>query len=317
MARSKPRAATSHTSPSAPSPSGDPLEWLAHKADEQAISLQASQVSTGHLLLAVLDDPTGSAVKLLADDGVEPALAATRVEQLSRMQEGGEKRDPLTARAADALARAYGMSKAAPASDRMLAAMLMDPDCVATHALEKLGVKREQLLARVARLVDGAAPAKSATPDASAASTPGSYRLTPAQYAVMAVDGDYQTAAQKKPFHLRVVYGDMHIYSGWRFQKKAYDGEGNSIFWEKERCIRECIEFVRRMGEVELGSCAENRVPGPDTFEAFLRQFSITGNLASYLPAVLEKLGAITIEKRAKGVHWAVPADRVGAGDTA
>ena len=140
------------------------------------------------------------------------------------------------------------------------------------------------------------------------------FRRHPAEYTIPPIDGDYATAAQKKPFHLEVRYGDIHIFSGWRFREKAYDSEGNTVYMEAQRVIKESIMFIRREGEVELGSCGENRIPGPDTLEALLRQFSINGNLASYLPAVLERLGAIRIEKRAKGVHWVVPADRGGDG---
>lgn len=305
------------------------LGGVLEKAGEEALRLGMPRANTGHLLLASLHFADSLLHGLLADRGADPAKLATHVERLARLDEGAGEDEAMSAAleqcAAEAMARvSEGASAPPPAllADLALWHALGEATTAAVRALDNAGHAPEELRARLEKALgldtgggtQDAGEGREASADKRRVAPSGArYRLTPEQYAAMALDGDYKTAAQKKPFRAEVRGGDLHIFSGWRFQKKAYDGEGNSIFFDTERLIRESVEFVRRQGEVELGSCAENRVPEPDTFEAFLRQFSISGNLASYIPAILETLGAIRIEKRRGGVHWAVPGDRQDA----
>lgn len=296
------------------------LAGLLEHAEVEAQRTLMQRINTGHVLLASLRLEGSLLGGLLADRGADPAVLTTHVERLARLDEGTGEEPTLTAALERCLERGVTRLPEAPpvaqVADVAMWHALAEEATAAFRALENAGHAPIDLQARLGKALglDGADTADATALAGNATASPrmagAHYRLTPAQYAAMSLDGDYRTAAQKKPFRAEVRGGDLHIFSGWRFQKKAFEGEGNSIYFDTERLIRESVEFVRRQGEVELGSCAENRIPEPDTFEAFLRQFSISGNLASYIPAILEHLGAIRIEKRKGGVHWAVPGDR-------
>ena len=132
--------------------------------------------------------------------------------------------------------------------------------------------------------------------------------MTPEQYADEPIEGFYETPARKKPFYLKEDAGDIHIFTGWRYKKGDFSGEGDIILFDTTKVVAEAIKFVREQGEVPLGSTSHQRLPDQESLEAFLRSFSISEQLSSYIPVVLEHLGAITLFKIAGALH-AKPAD--------
>jgi hypothetical protein len=115
--------------------------------------------------------------------------------------------------------------------------------------------------------------------------------------------GDYLTCGLKKPFYVLERDGDIHCFVGFRNKTRDFDNEANVVIWEKNRVITETMILVDRLGEVRLGPCREETFPEPDTLEEFLRSFSIHGNLASYFPPVLEKLGLVEVFKKGRALY--------------
>lgn len=117
------------------------------------------------------------------------------------------------------------------------------------------------------------------------------------------LEGDYQTCGLKKPFYVLERDGDIHCFVGFRNKTRDFDNEANVVLWEKDRLITEAMAFIERLGEVRLGPCREETIPEPDTLEEFLRSFSIHGNLASYFPPILEKLGLVEVYKKGRALY--------------
>lgn len=117
------------------------------------------------------------------------------------------------------------------------------------------------------------------------------------------IDGDYVTCGLKKPFYVISRDGDIQCFVGFRNKTRDFDNEANVVIWEKDRVISESMALIDRLGEVRLGPCREESIPEPDTLEEFLRSFSIHGNLASYFPPVLEKLGLVEVYKKGRALY--------------
>ncbi|MBX3458609.1 MAG: hypothetical protein KF696_01440 [Planctomycetes bacterium] len=132
----------------------------------------------------------------------------------------------------------------------------------------------------------------------------------------LSIDGDYVTCGLKKPFYVIARDGDIQCFVGFRNKVRDFDNEASVVIWEKDRVIKEAVEFIARMGEVRLGPCREETIPEPDTLEEFLRSFSIHGNLASYFPPILEKLGLCEVFKKGRALYVKVKGDS-SAGATA
>jgi hypothetical protein len=115
--------------------------------------------------------------------------------------------------------------------------------------------------------------------------------------------GDYLTCGKKKPFYVLERDGDLHCFVGFRKRMGDFENEANVVIWERDRVIREALAFIERMGEVRLGPCRAETFPEPDTLEEFLRSFSTHGNLASYFPPVLEKLGLVEVFKKGRALY--------------
>jgi hypothetical protein len=115
--------------------------------------------------------------------------------------------------------------------------------------------------------------------------------------------GDYVTCGQKKPFHIEERDGDIHCFVGYMGRRGDFAQEANVVIWERDRVIREAVAFIERMGEARLGPCRAETFPEPDTLEEFLRSFSTHGNLASYFPPVLEKLGLVEVYKKGRALY--------------
>lgn len=117
------------------------------------------------------------------------------------------------------------------------------------------------------------------------------------------IDGDYVTCGLKKPFFVVARDGDIHCFVGFRNKTRDVENEANVVIWEKDRVITEALAFIERLGEARLGPCREETFPEPDTMEEFLRSFSIHGNLASYFPPILEKLGLVEVFKKGRALY--------------
>lgn len=115
--------------------------------------------------------------------------------------------------------------------------------------------------------------------------------------------GDYVTCGLKKPFHVEERDGDIHCFVGFRNKMANFEEEANVIFWERDRVLREAYNFIKSKGEVKLGPCRAETFPEPDTLEEFLRTFSTHGNLASYFPPLLEKLGLCEVSKKSRTLY--------------
>lgn len=115
--------------------------------------------------------------------------------------------------------------------------------------------------------------------------------------------GDYLTCGMKKPFHVEERDNDIHCFVGFRNKWKNFEEEANVVFWERDRVLRETVAFIERLGEVKLGPVRQESFPEPDTLEEFLRSFSTAGNLASYFPPLLEKLGLCEVYKKGRTLY--------------
>ena len=115
--------------------------------------------------------------------------------------------------------------------------------------------------------------------------------------------GDYKTCGKQKPFHVEERDGDIHCFVGFRKRMGDFENEANVVLWERDRVIREAMQFIERMGEARLGPCRAETFPEPDTLEEFLRSFSTHGNLASYFPPILEKLGLVEVFKKGRALY--------------
>ncbi|RIK63513.1 MAG: hypothetical protein DCC64_06625 [Planctomycetota bacterium] len=115
--------------------------------------------------------------------------------------------------------------------------------------------------------------------------------------------GDYKTCGLHKPFHVEERDGDIHCFVGFRNKMANFEEEANVIFWERDRVLREALNFIQSKGEVKLGPCRAETFPEPDTLEEFLRTFSTHGNLASYFPPLLEKLGLCEVYKKGRTLY--------------
>ena len=117
------------------------------------------------------------------------------------------------------------------------------------------------------------------------------------------ITGEYQTCGHKKPFYVDERDGDIHCFVGFRNRMGDFENEANVLIWERDRVIRESMALIEAMGEVRLGPCRAETFPQPDTLEEFLRSFSTHGNLASYFPPILEKLGLAEVYKKGRALY--------------
>lgn len=117
------------------------------------------------------------------------------------------------------------------------------------------------------------------------------------------IAGEYVTCGMKKPFYVDERDGDIHCFVGFRKRMGNFDEEANVVLWERDRVIRESMALIEAMGEVRLGPCRAETFPAPDTLEEFLRSFSTHGNLASYFPPILEKLGLVDVYKKGRALY--------------
>ncbi len=123
------------------------------------------------------------------------------------------------------------------------------------------------------------------------------------QNAFPSLAGDYKTCGRAAPFHVEERNGDLHFYVGSAYGKtQYYENEGNPIIWGKEQVIVDALKMLEIMGEMKLSPCRLESLPQPDSFEAFLRSYSNHGNLASYFPPLLEKLGLAKVEKKGRAL---------------
>ncbi len=134
------------------------------------------------------------------------------------------------------------------------------------------------------------------------------FAKTPEDYASEPIEGFYKTPARNKPFYLKEEAGDIHIFTGYKYKQGDFSEDGDVILFDKEKVIAKTIAFIREQGEVALGSTAHSRLPDKTSLEAFLRSFSVHERLASYIPSVLEKIGAIELFRK-DGSLYARPAD--------
>lgn|GEM_PF-3573004 len=115
--------------------------------------------------------------------------------------------------------------------------------------------------------------------------------------------GDYKTCGKNAPFHVEERDGDLHFYVGSSFGKtQYYDGEGNPVIWGRNQVVADSIKMLQIFGEMKLAPCRLESLPHGDSFEAFLRSYSNHGNLASYFPPLLEKLGVADVSKKGRAL---------------
>ena len=115
--------------------------------------------------------------------------------------------------------------------------------------------------------------------------------------------GDYKTCGMSAPFHVEERDGDLHFYVGSAFGKpQYYDGEGNPVIWGRDQVVTDSIKMLQIFGEMKLAPCRAETMPDADSFEAFLRSYSNHGNLASYFPPLLEKLGVAKVTKKGRAL---------------
>lgn len=117
------------------------------------------------------------------------------------------------------------------------------------------------------------------------------------------ISGDYETCGQHKPFHVEDRNGDIHCFVGWRGKTGDFSDEANVVIWEKDRVIREAMQVIEFNKQMRLGPCRAETFPQPDTLEEFLRTYSTHGNLASYFPPILEKLGLCEVFKKGRALY--------------
>jgi hypothetical protein len=115
--------------------------------------------------------------------------------------------------------------------------------------------------------------------------------------------GDYKTCGMSAPFHVEERDGDLHFFVGASFGKSQYYGEqGNPVIWGRDQVVRDSIGLLAALGEMKLAPCRVESLPDGDSFEAFLRSYSSHGNLASYFPPLLEKLGVAKVTKKGRAL---------------
>ena len=113
--------------------------------------------------------------------------------------------------------------------------------------------------------------------------------------------GDYKTCGKGAPFHVEERDGDLHFFVGASFGKSQYyENEGNPVIWGRNQVVSDSIKMLGIFPEMKLAPCRAESLPHPDSFEAFLRAYSNHGNLASYFPPLLEKLGVAVVEKKGR-----------------
>lgn len=119
----------------------------------------------------------------------------------------------------------------------------------------------------------------------------------------MSLKGDYETCGKRAPFHVEERDGDLHFFVGSSFGKEQYyDGEGNPVIWGRDQVIKDSIRMLQILGPTKLAPCRAETMPDPDSFEAFLRAYSNHGNLASYFPPLLERLGVAKVVKKGRAL---------------
>lgn len=115
--------------------------------------------------------------------------------------------------------------------------------------------------------------------------------------------GDYRTCGKNAPFHVEERDGDLHFYVGASFGKQQYYAEqGNPVIWDRDQVVRDSIGLLAALGDMRLSPCRAETIPDGDSFEAFLRSYSNEGNLASYFPPLLERLGVAKVTKRGRAL---------------
>lgn len=117
------------------------------------------------------------------------------------------------------------------------------------------------------------------------------------------ITGDYKTCGMGKPFHVEDRNGDIHCFVGWRGQTGDFSDEANVVIWEKDRVITEAMQVIGFHKQMRLGPCRVETMPHPESLEEFLRSFSTHGNLASYFPPILEKLGLCEVFKKGRALY--------------
>jgi len=119
--------------------------------------------------------------------------------------------------------------------------------------------------------------------------------------------GDYRTCGKNAPFHVEERDGDLHFYVGASFGKKQYYSEqGNPVIWDRKQVVLDSIAMLKAMGDMKLSPVRAETIPDGDSFEAFLRAYSNEGNLASYFPPLLEKLGVAKVTKQSRSLVIAI-----------
>ena len=119
----------------------------------------------------------------------------------------------------------------------------------------------------------------------------------------MPLGGDYATCGKGAPFHVEERNGDLHFFVGASFGKtQYYEEEGNPVIWGRHQVVADSIAYLKALGEMKLAPCRAESLPDPESFEAFLRSYSNHGNLASYFPPLLEKLGVASVRKRGRAL---------------
>lgn len=115
--------------------------------------------------------------------------------------------------------------------------------------------------------------------------------------------GNYRTCGKNAPFHVEERDGDLHFYVGASFGKTQYYSEqGNPVIWDRSQVVLDSIAMLKAMGDMKLAPCRAETIPDGDSFEAFLRSYSNEGNLASYFPPLLEKLGVAKVTKQGRAL---------------
>lgn len=115
--------------------------------------------------------------------------------------------------------------------------------------------------------------------------------------------GDYKTCGKGAPFHVEERDGDLHFFVGASYGKtQYYDEQGNPVIWGRDQVVHDSISTLQILGPMKLAPCRVESLPNPDSFEAFLRSYSNHGNLASYFPPLLEKLGVAEVTKKGRAL---------------
>lgn len=115
--------------------------------------------------------------------------------------------------------------------------------------------------------------------------------------------GNYRTCGKNAPFHVEERDGDLHFYVGASFGKTQYYSEqGNPVIWDRSQVVLDSIAMLKAMGDMRLSPCRAETIPEGDSFEAFLRSYSNEGNLASYFPPLLERLGVAKVSKQGRAL---------------